>query len=358
MICLIWGTRPEELKFRPLIEYWLSIGFTDFEIYLSGQHAELCDQWYDEYTDKGIHVCYPYQTYNLPKNRLSAIQFQVNIQLSKLFEDHKYTHVIVQGDTTTALVGALTAFNFCIKVIHLEAGLRSHDNANPYPEEANRRMISAISDINLCPTLYNKNNLYYEKVPGLNYIVGNTILDILKNKEKELYPIETNKIICTLHRRENQSELKEWFSVLEQLAEQYPDYQFILPLHKSPAVYQYKDTFKYVKCIEPLDHDKMIKELSECLCVITDSGGITEEATWFSKPIHLCRLKTERPEAKEFYIQSGTSTQLYNNFNLFMGDLSYYLNKINKLQCPFGNGNSSRLITDILIEKEIIKLLK
>lgn len=343
MIIVAYGTRPEHLKIEPLLRYWKSIGFNDWKVWLTGQHKELCldlsKTW--EFKDKvigGNIIDY--------ENRLDSIVS--TILVSAHFHLQNTDYVLVQGDTASAFACALSAFHRKIPVIHLEAGLRSFDNENPYPEEAYRRMISMISSYNLCPTWKSAKNLENEKAPGQDFIVGNTILDSIVDKTATV----ENKILITLHRRENLSEIPEWFNVVEKLAEKYQDHEFILPIHKNPEIYKYKSIFKYVKCIEPLPHDDFIDILSSCKYIISDSGGVIEESSWFGKRIFLCRRETERPEAWQFYIKSPTPEKLYENF---IKEMSLDIKNDLKAKCPFGDGHASEKIHEVLLKLNIIK---
>jgi UDP-N-acetylglucosamine 2-epimerase (non-hydrolysing) len=216
---------------------------------------------------------------------------------------------MVQGDTTTAMAVALSAFHHGIKVIHLEAGLRTYNKQNPYPEETNRRIISQIADIHLCPTNQALKNLTDEMTVGDMYVVGNTVIDnLLQYKDKCKY---TNKILVTLHRRENHYLMKEWFIELEKLATMYPEYSFILPMHPNPSVQKWKYLLNNVVVIDPLPYEQMLELLIQARLVITDSGGLQEEACFFNKKCLTCRVVTERPEAiglSTFMVQFSVSS--------------------------------------------------
>lgn len=341
LVCL--GTRPELLKIEPLLKYWKSIEFHDYKIWLSFQHEELCIQlknnW--EFSDYIINKVF-FANYNLA-NRLDSIVYSILNSFGFYLKGIDFKHVLVQGDTATAYACALSAFHHKISIIHLEAGLRSYDNSNPYPEEFYRRSISMMASTHLCPTQQNCQNLKDEKCPGEIYQVGNTILDNIK----DIKPTIENKILITLHRRENLDKIQEWFCVIERLAEKYSEYEFILPIHPNPQIYQYKTLgfFKKVKCIDALEHDDLIDLLSKCKAVVTDSGGICEEGSVFGKPIFLCRKETERPEGEDFYIWCKEPQDLEQNFNNNISNLQ----PINK-KSPFGDGNSCEYITKILLK--------
>lgn len=345
MILACLGTRPELLKIEPLLKYWKSIGFNDWQVWLTGQHEELCIDLSKNWEFK--EHCIGSRIVDF-ENRLDSIVS--TILTSAYFHIRNVDYLLVQGDTASAFACALAAFHRKIPIIHLEGGLRSFDIENPFPEESYRRMISTMSSYNLCPTWQNAKNLEDEKAPGQNFVVGNTILDPLKILNKDSF--FQNQILITLHRRENLSEIKDWFDIIEKLAEQYKDHEFILPIHKNPEIYKLKSKFKYVKCVDPLSHDELIDLLSRCKYVITDSGGVCEESTWFGKRIFLCRRETERPEAWQFYIKSPTPQELYKNFHK---ELALNIKDNLKIKSPFGDGNSCEKIHSILLDLNIIR---
>lgn len=346
MLLVAFGTRPECLKIEPLLKYWKSIEFNDWKVWLTGQHEEMCiDLWNNwEFKDKcigGRIITF--------ENRLDSIISTILTSASFHINHNEVNALLVQGDTASAFACALAAFHRQIPIIHLEAGLRSYDNENPYPEEFYRRSISMMSSINLCPTWQNAKKLDDERAPGHYFVTGNTILDSIK----DVVPGFQKKILCTLHRRENQSEIEEWFQVLEDLAKESPDYEFILPIHPNPEISKYRSMFQSVKCIDAVSHSELINILKDCYCVITDSGGIAEEASFLGKRILLCRKATERPEAWAFYTWCERPSELKKNCTYL---LSLNLKDNLKEKCPFGIGTSSRQITDILINEKIINI--
>jgi len=206
-LLLVYGTRPEYLKLKPLIEE-LKNEKINFRVLFTGQHVDIGQFGYD----------YSFNIDNVGINRLDIIVKSVMDKLSYI-ED--ITHVLVQGDTTTALAITLSAFHNKLQVIHLEAGLRTYDVDNPYPEETNRRLISIISNINFCPTENNYQNLINEMCLNDCYVVGNTVIDnLISYKEKCCYE---NKVLITLHRRENHDTIIEWFNVINELAKLHPE---------------------------------------------------------------------------------------------------------------------------------------
>jgi UDP-N-acetylglucosamine 2-epimerase (non-hydrolysing) len=328
MILLVYGTRPEYIKIKSLIEK-MKEAHLPFRTLFTGQHKDLVEVKSDfsaEISDFG-------------ENRLdSIIQSLLNLQ-PDVFVGVDY--VLVQGDTTSALALSITALNRKIKVIHLEAGLRTYDFENPFPEEYNRQLISRVATIHLCPTQLNQENLNRENIHEGIYVVGNTGLDGINSlKGKCSYG---KKVLVTLHRRENHHEISKWFSAIEDLAVQYSDYEFILPLHPNPEVQKHRDLFKRVNVINPLSRNQLLEILVDCSLVITDSGGLQEECSFFNKKCLVCRKVTERPESL------GKTSFLVENVEDLLGLFSDHIrSSVVNESCPFGDGNSSQRIIEIL----------
>ena len=325
LIC--YGTRPEWIKVKPIIDR-LNKYNIKYETLFTGQHKDLVLEQAD---------------YNLPNiidtstNRLDSIISSISKSVDGIIDNFDY--ILVQGDTTSVLAIAMSAFHRNKKVIHLEAGLRTYDNQNPYPEEFNRSVVSRITDVHLCPTELSKQNLLSEKVSGDMFVVGNTVLDNLVGIKTSY----TNDVIVTMHRRENHYQLKEYFEVIDKLANDNKDLNFVLPIHPNPNVSKHRDILKNVKVIEPVPYDIMLEMLANCRMIISDSGGIQEEASFFNKKVIVCRRVTERPESV------GTHSFLCSNPNelekMFYDIRDDY--KINE-QCPYGDGNSATTIVKIL----------
>lgn len=328
MILITYGTRPEWIKVKPLINQMIKENIS-FKTLFTGQHTSIAPNCAD----------YTYAMSDITNNRLNNIIFNCLNLPDEFFNG--ITHVLVQGDTSSALGLALNAYNRKIKIIHLEAGLRTDDFKNPYPEEANRQLISRISNINLCPTLQNLNNLKNENVMGESHVVGNTVLDnLIEYKDKTSYD---DIVLVTLHRRENHNIIQEWFKKINELAIEYPNIKFILPLHPNPNIKQYKNLLKNINVIKPLSHDKLLNILIKCKLVITDSGGLQEECSFLNKKCLVCREITERTES------IGKSTFIVNSpaklKNIFK---DHILNFEINYKSPFGDGYSSKKICNIL----------
>lgn len=332
MILIVYGTRPEYIKIKPLITQFDSNN-VEYKILFTGQHKDIAP----------VESDFNLTMVDFGGNRLDSILKNCLSLSDDYFKDVDY--VLVQGDTSTALGLSLAAFHRKIKIVHLEAGLRTYDFDNPYPEESNRQLISRLSSINLCPTLQNYNNLIQEKVIGDCYVVGNTVLDNLINYKKDCE--YTNKILITLHRRENHEILDKWFFEINNLAKKYNDLEFILPLHPNPDVQKYKHLLTDVKVTNPMSHDKLINLLIKTKLVITDSGGLQEECSFFNKKVLVCRKVTERPESIGFTSFIVESPDYLNE--LFKKHIEDFLVEY---ESPYGDGYSSKKIVEILKNKE------
>lgn len=327
MILITYGTRPEYIKVKPLIDEMTRRGLK-FKTLFTGQHKDIAPK------DADFNL----EMEDFGGNRLDSIIKNCLSLPEEWFDSIDY--ILVQGDTTSVAGLAIAALHRNIKVIHLEAGLRSYDYENPYPEENNRRIVSTIASIHLCPTEVNNTNLIMERTLGEIHVVGNTVLDnLVQYKDDCEY---SNKILVTMHRRENHHWMDEWFNEINQLAKDNPEFEFIIPLHPNPNVQKHKDLLTNVKIVDPLSHEDLIKLLIKCRLVITDSGGLQEECSFFNKKCLVCRKITERPESvglTSFMITkpSNLTPHFYNHINNF---------EVNT-ECPYGNGNSAKIICDI-----------
>jgi UDP-N-acetylglucosamine 2-epimerase (non-hydrolysing) len=328
-ILLCFGTRPEWLKIKPLIKL---MNRSEYKLLFTGQHIDLL---------KGIDVDYKI-IISENSNRLDSIISDCMLQ----FPNGEFRGVLVQGDTGSAFGCGLAAFNRKIRIYYLEAGLRSGNLQHPYPEEGYRQMIARISDVNFSPTELSSQNLKDEKVHGKVHIVGNSVLDNLVEFGKSTI---SNKILITLHRRENHYWMDSWFEEIERLAVEYPHYEFILPIHPNPNVQKHRHILKNVTIMEPLEHKDLIRILMESSLLISDSGGLQEEGSFFNKKVIVCRQTTERPEG----IDTG---------HLYMCKTPQHLNKLfEKLienpyingSCPYGDGYTSKLVLEILRNEEL-----
>lgn len=325
MILFCFGTRPEWLKIKPVIG---KLSKDRYKLLFTGQHPDLLD---DVEVDYIINI-------SESEHRLDQLLADCLTQFPK----GDFDSVLVQGDTASALGCALAAFNRGLYIYYLEAGLRSSDLKNPYPEEGYRQMIARISNLNFAPTEISKQNLIDEKVHGETVVTGNTVLDnLLDYKEKCVYE---NKVLVTLHRRENHHWISEWFTEIEKLAKEHPDLEFILPIHPNPNVKKHRSILNKVVVVEPLTHHNLLELMAKCKLVITDSGGLQEEGAFFNKKVIVCRKTTERPEA----IDTGhlhlceSPKKLSELFGTLIKD--YYIDS----SCPYGDGNSAEKVISYL----------
>jgi len=329
MILLAYGTRPEYIKIKPLMDVFDENDYP-YKVLFTGQHKDLLKEQIVDY-----QIDIPENN----NNRLDNIIKSTMNVFDWILDD--ITHVLVQGDTTSVVAVALSAFHHGIKVIHLEAGLRTYDRENPYPEEINRRIVSQIADIHLCPTKEAFLNLVNEKIYESMSIVGNTVLDnLLPYKDRCEY---TNKILITMHRRENHHWMAEWFKEIDGLAQQHPEFEFLIPLHPNPNVQKHKHLLKHLNVVDPMTHEELLELLIKTRLVITDSGGIQEECSFFNKKCLTCRKVTERPEAK------GQSTFIIKTpQDLVPAFIEHIDNYEINYECPFGDGQSAKKIMEVL----------
>lgn len=323
MILLCFGTRPEWLKIKPLIKV-----LDNYQLLFTGQHPDLL---------KDLKVDYKITIGNNP-NRLDQLISDCLLQ----FPEGDFDSVLVQGDTASAFACAVAAFNRKKKIYYLEAGLRSYNLDHPYPEEGYRQMIARLADVNLCPTELSKENLINEKIKGECHVVGNTVLDnLLPYKSKCEY---TNKVLVTLHRRENHYQMDQWFTEVNNLAKDNPNLEFILPIHPNPNVQKHRHLLTNINVVEPLSHPELLDILVKCKLVISDSGGLQEEGSFFNKKVIVCRETTERPEAIDTgHLHLCPSP---NNLASKFGSIKdlYYIDA----NCPYGDGQSSIKIKNII----------
>jgi UDP-N-acetylglucosamine 2-epimerase (non-hydrolysing) len=324
-ILFCFGTRPEWLKIKPIIQL---MGKDEYQLLFTGQHPDLL---------KDIKVDYKI-TINESENRLDQLISDCLLQFPK----GNFDSVLVQGDTASAFACAVAAFNRQLKIYYLEAGLRSYNLLHPYPEEAYRQMIARIADVNFAPTELSYQNLINEKVQGKIYVTGNTVLDNLKEYKSQCE--YGNKVLVTLHRRENHYWMDQWFNEIEKLANENPELEFIIPIHPNPNIQKHKHLFSKVKVVEPLTHKELLEVLTKCKLVISDSGGLQEEGSFFNKKVIVCRTTTERPEAintGHLYICSSPQA-LKGIFGLLINN--YYINST----CPYGDGSSSKKVIELI----------
>lgn len=325
MILVCYGTRPEWIKIKPLLK--AMDGKIPYRVLYTGQHKHIGNFYHDISISISEDV-----------GRLNSIVSSILTSSEGAFRGIDY--VLVQGDTASAYAMALAAFHNNKKIIHLEAGLRTYDNENPYPEEAYRQMISRVSNINLCATADNFKNLVQEKCSGKNFVVGNTVLDNLKGLETEY----GDTIIITLHRRENHAIIDKWFEQIDAIAKKNANLKFVLPIHPNPNILKHRNLLKHVSVVEPMSHKEIISRISKCRFLISDSGGLQEEASFLNKKIIVCRESTERSESLGSHsVLCRRPLDLKNIFENVNN--SYYIDA----PCPYGDGEASQKIVKILL---------
>lgn len=307
----VFGTRPEAIKMCPLVKELASGPQIESLCCVTAQHRQMLDSVLSVF-----HVAPDYDLDIMtPRQTLSTITSKCLLGMEKAFEALRPDLVLVHGDTSTTFAGALAAFYHQIPVGHVEAGLRTYDKYSPFPEEMNRKLVSSIADLHFCPTENNKANLVKEGIAEGLFVTGNTVIDALKTTVREDYrftdavlnrlPYQEKKIVLvTCHRRENYGEpMKQIMLALRQIAQTHEDVELVYPVHLSPVVREAVDKWlrgtPRVHLIDPLSADAMHNLMARCYMVMTDSGGIQEEAPALGKPVLVLRRETERPEAVE-----------------------------------------------------------
>jgi UDP-N-acetylglucosamine 2-epimerase (non-hydrolysing) len=377
-ILIIFGTRPEAIKMSPLIKTLKKDDEFKVITCTSGQHKELVYQVLDLFE---IIPDYDFELMSKTKSlSLSEISSKIMDKLNGVIATEKPDAIIVQGDTTTAMISSLCGFYHKIPIIHLEAGLRTNNIYSPFPEEVNRKIISTYSQINLCPTERNKLNLISEGIKDNTiYVTGNTVIDSLllisekleKNstlisrtkktlsEKLDLSFLSNDYILVTCHRRENHGEgLYSICKAIKEISLKYPGLSIVFPVHPNPNiknfVHKNLSNLDNIIICDPFDYVEFIFLLKYCKLIISDSGGIQEEAPTLGKPVLVTRNETERQEAVEsgtvLLVGSDTSKIIKNTSKLLDDPLTY--KKMASINNPYGNGNASKLISGILKKHE------
>ncbi len=354
-ICFTLGTRPEAIKLAPVIRTFKASSKFTTQVVLTGQHREMVAQVMDIFgltADRDLDIMQHQQT-------LTDITQRSLQGLERLFQEIEPQLVIVQGDTTTAFAAALAAFYQQIPIGHVEAGLRTDNLFNPYPEEANRRLISQIAQLHFAPTYLAVENLQKSGVTGEIYQTGNTVIDALltvANSQPvcDIPGLDWTKyrtILSTVHRRENWGEpLQSIAAGMLQILEKFPDTALLLPLHRNPIVRapltQILGNHPRVFLTEPLDYSQLVGAIQRSHLILSDSGGIQEEAPSLGKPVLVLRDTTERPEA----VTGGTAKLVGTDAASITAAASELLSNPQAYQAmatainPFGNGTASAQI--------------
>ena len=358
-VMLVFGTRPEAIKMCPLVNELKTRKNIQTVVCVTGQHRQMLDQVLEVFDVK------PDYDLSIMKDKQTLFDITTNIlnKIKDVLETEKPDVVLVHGDTSTTFVTALACFYMQIAIGHVEAGLRTYNVYSPYPEEFNRQAVSIISKYNFAPTELSKENLVREgKDESSIYVTGNTAIDALKTTVKENYShpeldwaSDSRLIMITAHRRENLGEpMHNMFRAIRRVMDEHPDVKAIYPIHMNPVVRKAADEelggCDRIRIIEPLEVIDFHNFLAQSYMILTDSGGIQEEAPSLGKPVLVMRDTTERPEG----IKAGTlklvgtdEDVIYENFKLLLEDEEAY-NKMSKASNPYGDGLACKRIADAL----------
>lgn len=360
----VFGTRPEAIKMAPLALALDACPHIDAKVCVTAQHRQMLDQVLEMFDIK------PDYDLDIMKERQSLVGITTRVLegLDEVIKEAQPDVILVHGDTSTTFAGALAAFYNQVKVGHVEAGLRTYDKYSPFPEEMNRCLTGVLTDFHFSPTQANKNNLIKENVDEKKiYITGNTVIDALKSTVKDDYTFtdETLRaldfgakkvILVTAHRRENLGEpLRNICEALRHIVTKYEDVQIVYPVHLNPAVrevaFEILGGLDRVSLIDPVNVDDLHNAMARCFMVMTDSGGLQEEAPSLAKPVLVLRNETERPEA----VEAGTvkvagvdrDTIIAMAEELIENKAAY--DKMAHAANPYGDGNASSRIVDALL---------
>ncbi len=364
-IITIFGTRPEAIKMAPLIKELEKREEIDSKVCVTAQHREMLDQvlhLFDIKPDFDLNIMKTRQT-------LTGITNKVLEGLEEIFEQEKPDMILVHGDTTTTFAGALAAFYQQIKVGHVEAGLRTFNKYFPFPEEMNRKLTGCLADLHFAPTKGSKNNLLREGISeDIIYITGNTVIDAMTHTVEDDYIFETEElneidyknkkvIMITAHRRENWGEgIENICAALNKIIDENEDVELVYLVHLNPVVkdvvYARLGEKERVHLLSPLDTKETHNLMNKSFMIMTDSGGLQEEAPHLGKPVLVLRDVTERPEA----VEAGTVKLVGTDVKKIVSEANTLLNneeaysKMSKSINPYGDGNASKRIVDAILK--------
>ncbi len=363
-VMTVFGTRPEAIKMAPLAIELEKNPNIEATVCVTAQHRQMLDQVLEIFKIK------PDYDLDVMKQRQTLVQITSRVLegLDEVLKEVKPDIVLVHGDTTTSFVGALAAFYNQITVGHVEAGLRTYDIYSPFPEEMNRCLTGRIAELNFSPTVKNKENLLRENVSEDKiFITGNTVIDAMKTTVSEDYVFTTEElngidfknhrvIAMTAHRRENLGKpLEEICTAVKRLVEKYDDVEVVYPVHLNPAVretvFSILGNTDRVHLIEPVNVDELHNLMARSYMVMTDSGGIQEEAPSLAKPVLVLRKETERPEAVEagtVKIAGVDGDTIFSMACELLDDKEAYA-KMAHAANPYGDGNASKRIVDAIL---------
>lgn len=358
----IFGTRPEAIKMAPVVRELRKRATIKSKVCVTGQHRHMLDQvlnLFDIWPDYDLNIMTKDQS-------LSIITVNIMKRLEKIFLEEHFDWVLVHGDTISCMAASLTAFYHKVKIGHVESGLRTSDKYQPFPEEINRRVCDAIADAHFAPTQIAAQNLLKENISAESiFVTGNTIIDALMEISKMNYSFSTGPlsrlpkdkkiILVTAHRRENIGEpiINICKAILE-LVDNYDDIHIVCPVHLNPNVksliYELLGCNDKITLVEPLEYHVWVKLMQKAYFILTDSGGIQEEAPSFGKPVLVLRNLTERPEGVDAGIIKlvGTETdRIITECSKLLNDRGEYDSMV-KAFIPYGDGNSAKYIVDII----------
>lgn len=361
-VLVIFGTRPEAIKMAPVIaELGRQRRRARTIVCVTSQHRRMLDQVMKLFRLRSAIDL------NLMEEdqRLESLSARALVRVAQVLERTRPDLVLVQGDTTTAMIAALAAFYRRIPVGHVEAGLRTRDRYRPFPEEVNRRIITTLASYHFAPTRWAVRNLVAEGVPRSTiFLTGNTVVDALrmilrrKPRTRLAYPTEPGRrlVLVTAHRRESfGAPLENICRGLRELVERHPDIEMVYPVHLNPnvrrSVYDLLARHPRIHLIDPVDYETLVRLMARCYLILTDSGGIQEEAPVLGKPVLVLRSKTERPEA----IEAGTArlvgtepARILREAGRLLRDRRAYL-KMARASSPFGDGHAARRIVRVIL---------
>ena len=359
-VLTVFGTRPEAIKMCPLVQELDRRPSLHSLCCVTAQHREMLDSVmaiFGRRADFDLDIMEPRQT-------LSTITSKCLLGMEGVLEEVQPDLVLVHGDTSTTFSGALAAFYHKVPVGHVEAGLRTWDKWSPYPEEMNRRMGGALADLHFCPTAANRDNLAREGITNGVFLTGNTVIDALRTTVRDTFTFQEailnrldyqnrRVILVTCHRRENYGQpMVQIMTALRRIADAFPEVELIYPVHLSPVVqetaHRYLDGHPRIHLIAPLAVDEMHNLMARCYFVMTDSGGLQEEAPALGKPVLVLRRETERPEA----VRAGTvklagveEEAIFSLAARLLTDLTAYADMAHAVN-PYGDGHACRRIAD------------
>jgi len=366
---IVFGTRPEAIKMAPLVAAFKKNAEFETRVCITAQHREMLDQvldFFDIEADYDLNLMKPNQN-------LYTLTADIITELKPVLDDFKPDYVYVHGDTTTTMAASIASFYSGAKVCHVEAGLRTHDKYAPFPEEINRQITGRIADYHFAPTEKSKQNLLAENIPSSTILItGNTVIDALLESENRISTLENDEIetlknivennkkliLVTGHRRENHGQgFINICSALKEIALSREDVQIIYPVHLNPnvqkPVYEILGDISNIKLIPPLSYPAFVWLMNKSYLIITDSGGVQEEAPSLGKPVLVIRDTTERTEAVDAgtVILVGTDALKIVNETLSLFSDAEKYKRMSELNNPYGDGNACNRIVEFILKK-------